>query len=191
MTARGYMSWRAQSLSLLSGQPFTLSQEARLFTALCAPQPGQQWLDVGTSAGFYAGLLAMAGADVLACDISPAMLREARRREHSPRIQWALLNAEDSGLLDASMDGITVGATLNETASPEAMLRECARLLKPGGQLWLMYLSRTAGPLQTVLGHTLHFPDPAELSPLLPGLQRVHLLRMGSVTFERWEKRAN
>jgi len=193
LTAAGYMSWRRASLSLLSGAPFGLEREAALFRALCRPQAGQQWLDAGTSGGWYAGVLAACGAQVLACDLSPAMLRVARRREPDVRIDYALLDAGDTGLPAASFDGITIGATLNETGSAPALLRESARLLRPGGQLWVMYLARNGGPSQhllTALGG-LNFPDPAELAGWLPGLRRHDLRRARDVVFERWIKESS
>ncbi|GGQ97620.1 hypothetical protein GCM10008957_07610 [Deinococcus ruber] len=193
LTAAGYMSWRARSLSLLSGTAFDLTQEAALFGALCRPEAGQRWLDVGTSAGYYAALLAGAGAHVLACDLSPAMLRVAQRRLRDlfPElggIDWALLNGEQTGLPRASFDGVTIGATLNETSSPAAMLREAAALLKPGGQLWLMYLGRNGSLGQRALTRLggLTFLDPAELGTYLPQMERRDLRRVREVVFERW-----
>ena len=190
LTATGYMSWRVRSLSLLTGTAFGLDREAALFRALCAPQPGENWLDVGTSGGWYAGLLAADGARVLACDLSPAMLKVAARRERSPQIDYALLNAEATGLPASSFDGATIGATLNETGSAAAMLRESARLLRVGGQLWMMYLARNGGPAQAALSALggLSFPDPAELPAWLPGMRRSDLLRVREVVFERWIK---
>ncbi|MGI8747338.1 MAG: class I SAM-dependent methyltransferase [Deinococcus sp.] len=193
LTALGYPAWRERSLSLLTGGRLPLSQEARLFLALCGAGgggrlDGQRWLDVGTSGGFYAGVLARAGAVVMAADLSPAMLRVARRREPHPGIDWALLNVERSGLPVASFDGVCVGATLNETASPPTLLAESARLLRPGGQLWLMYLARSGGAGQRLLSRLggLTFPDPAELGDWLPGMERRHLSRRREVVFERW-----
>lgn len=190
LTATGYMSWRARSLSLLTGTAFGLPREAALFRSLCSPQPGEDWLDVGTSGGWYAGLLAADGARVLACDLSPAMLKVAARRERSPRIDYALLNAEATSLPGGSFDGVTIGATLNETGSAEAMLRESARLLRGGGQLWMMYLARNGGPSQAALSALggLSFPDPAEIPAWLPGMRRSDLLRVREVVFERWIK---
>lgn len=190
LTARSYALWRAHSLSLLTGGPLTLPREARYFLALCRPQAGQQWLDVGTSAGFYAGVLAHAGAEVLACDISPAMLREAARRESDAHIHYALLNAEHSGLPDASFDGVTIGATLNETAHPQQMLGEAQRLLRPGGHLWLMTLGRDGTAKQALLSKWggLTFPDEAQLDAWLPQMHCLDGWRRSNVLFRHWIK---
>ncbi len=189
LTAAGYAWWRERSLRAL-GADFTLEREAALFRALCRPQAGQDWLDVGTSAGFYAGVLARADCRVLAVDLSAPMLREGARREPDARIDWAQLNMERSDLPPASFDGVTVGATLNETRGPAALLAECARVLRPGGQLWLMYLRRTGGPLQSLFERPaaggLNFPDPAWVARHLPGLTRTDGLGVGAVQFERY-----
>ena len=190
LTAVGYMSWRARSLSLLTGTAFSLEREAGLFMSLCRPEAGQQWLDMGTSGGYYAGLLSGVGAQVLACDLSPAMLKVAGKRETHPLIDYALLDAETTGLPSASFDGVTIGATLNETSSAPAMLREASRLLRVGGQLWIMYLGRNGGASQALLSRLggLNFPDPAQLGGWLPDMQRRDLLRLREVVFERWVK---
>ncbi len=188
LTAVGYMSWRARSLSLLTGTAFSLEREAALFMSLCQPQAGQQWLDMGTSSGYYAGLLSGVGARVLACDLSPAMLKVAGKREANLLIDYALLDAEATGLPGASFDGVSIGATLNETFSAPAMLQEASRLLRVGGQLWIMYLGRNGGTSQALLSRLggLSFPDPAQLGGWLPGMQRRDLLRLREVVFERW-----
>ena len=192
LTARGYAVWREKSLTLLSGQAFSLKREAALFRRLCRPQPGEVWLDAGTSTGFYAGVLARAGCRVLAADLSPTMLREATRREPDGRIDWMLTNLEASGLPDGAFDGVTVGATLNETGGPARLLAELARLTRPGGQVWLMYVPRTGGPLQRLLSRPalggLTFPDPAWVARQLTGCVRTDGLRVGAVAFERYVK---
>lgn len=190
LTARGYAWWRAHSLTLLSGQPFGLAREARLFLGACAPTAGERWLDVGTSTGFYAGVLARRGCRVVAADLSPAMLREAARREPHPGIEWVQANVEASGWLAGSFDGVAIGATLNETACPACLLSEAERLLRPGGRLWLMFVHRTGGPDQGLLSRLggLTFPDLAEVEAALPGCELRHALRAGLVQFAAFEK---
>ena len=194
LVALGYPWWRARSLTWLTGTPLGLAREARLFTHHCQPRPGERWLDAGSSAGFYAGLLAKSGCEVLAADLSPAMLDVARARVHNPRVVWARLNVEASGMPDHDFDGVAVGATLNETADPARFLAECARLLRPGGQLWLMYLTRTGGPLQGLLERPeaggLTFPDPAQVARWLRPLERRTAFSVGPVRFERFVKAA-
>ena len=184
------MAWRSRSLSLLTGGPLSLEREAAYFAALCRPQPGEDWLDIGTSAGFYAGVLARAGAQVIACDISPAMLREARRRETHPNIQYALLNAERSGLPDESFSGVTIGATIGETANPAWLLSETMRLLIPGGQLWMMAQGRDGSGVQALLTRYggLSFADEAQFAAWLPGTRRTDFWRRGNIVFGRWVK---
>lgn len=190
ITPRGYAFWRARSLSRLADQPFLLAREAALFRILCRPQAGQLWLDVGTSTGFYAGVLARCGCQVLGVDLSAGMLREARKRETSQQITWALLNMESSELADETFDGVTIGATLNETHDPARLLREVARVTRPGGQLWLMYVPRMGGLGQQLLSRLggLTFPDPAWVEQQLPDFRRVNGLRVGAVQFEHFLK---
>ncbi|MFC6591986.1 class I SAM-dependent methyltransferase [Deinococcus lacus] len=189
LTAWGYSLWRARALTLLSGNSFSLAREAALFCTLCTPRPGSRWLDVGTSAGFYAGVLHRQGCKVWAADLSPAMLRVAERREGSG-ICWQQVNLEHSGWPAAQFEGITVGATLNETASPARLLSELERLLRPGGTLWLMWVPGTAGPGQGILQRVagLHFPSLARVQSLLPGCSLRHAVRFGAVQFAQFTR---
>lgn len=188
VTPLGYAWWRAQSLTLLSGEPFGLEREARMFTALCRPHAGQRWLDAGTSTGFYAGALAAQGCRVDAADLSAGMLRRAAARTPSPLISWHQVNLEQSGWEPGIYDGVTVGATLNETADPARLLQELARLLRPGGGLWLMYVARAPGPAQAALTRLggLWFPDLAWISRHLPDLWLEHASQHGAVQFALW-----
>lgn len=180
--------WCSRSLTWLTGQPFSLQREVSIFLTFAEPAAGQRWLDIGTSAGFYAGVLAARGCRVIATDLSPAMLREARRREASPNIDWRAMNGEELPF-GAEFDGVTIGATLNETASPALMLREAARVLKVGGKLWLMLLTRTGGPLQRLGALAgLSFPERHWMEAQLPNCRLVHLQQHGAVLFVRFEK---
>ncbi|WP_261664238.1 class I SAM-dependent methyltransferase [Deinococcus sp. Marseille-Q6407] len=188
--AWGYPAWRARSLTLLSGQRFSLQREAALFLGHCRPHLGEAWLDIGTSAGFYAGVLAAQGCQVTATDFSPAMLQVARRRSGSSRIRWAQQNSETLPPDWAGrFDGVTIGATLNETADPAALLRSAAAALRPGGQLWLMFLTATGGPVQRCLARPvlggLTFPTGDWVTAQLPGCPLVTAVQYGAVRFER------
>jgi ubiquinone/menaquinone biosynthesis C-methylase UbiE len=166
------------------GGDLPLPKEAALFRAICQPLAGQQWLDVGTSAGFYAGVLAGQGVQVLATDLSPAMLKVAARQHPSPLISYALTNGETSLLPTGRFDGVSIGATLGETGDWRAMLRESVRLLRPGGWLWLMYLGPGAGLLGHWLARVGGLQDqtPGEIEAAIPEAQTQYLRVQGRVT---------
>ena len=191
LTAAGYMAWRRRSLSWLSGGALPLEREAAFFLALCRPQPQQLWLDIGTSAGFYAGVLA---GRALRCWPAISARRCCAKQAAANRIPTSPTRCstpKHTGLPSGSFDGVSIGATLNETAHPRALLAEAQRLLRPGAQLWLMALARDATPKQAWLSRLggLTFPDEAQLDAWLPQMERVDGWRRSNVLFGRWTKR--
>ena len=150
MTAALYDTWRVRSLSLLTGEKYTLEREFALMTDWLEVKPDQNFLDVGTSTGNYAMVLAKKGARVTAIDISKPMLERAQARIQSEleplQAGWITLeqaNAESLPYPDSSFEGVVLGATLNEFNSTRAGLLECARVLKPDGRIFMMYLSQS------------------------------------------------
>jgi len=142
LTAVGYDLWRVRSLSLLTGRPFPLERELDLLVEWTQPQPNERWLDVGTSTGNYARALASRGARVVGLDFSAPMLEVARRKP-SAGVTYRQDYLENLTLesLDGPLDGIAVGATLNEFYDTNLALERMAGLLKPQGQLFMMYLT--------------------------------------------------
>jgi ubiquinone/menaquinone biosynthesis C-methylase UbiE len=81
-------------------------------------------------------------AAVIGLDLSPYMLIVAdyKAQQAGLNIQWQHGLAEDTGLEEASFDLVTASFLLHETP-PEIshlILRECYRLIKPGGQLIIL-----------------------------------------------------
>jgi 2-polyprenyl-3-methyl-5-hydroxy-6-metoxy-1,4-benzoquinol methylase len=162
ITAALYDTWRVRSLSLLTGEKYTLEREFSLMLDWLEVGSGsrpdsqpdspadQTYLDVGTSTGNYAMALARTGARVTAIDISKPMLDKAQSRiqtelpaEQASLITLEQANAEALPYADSSFDGVVLGATLNEFNSTRVGLLECARVLKPGGRIFMMYLSQS------------------------------------------------
>jgi SAM-dependent methyltransferase len=150
ITAALYDTWRVRSLSLLTGETYTLEREFALMLDWLEVKPDQHFLDVGTSTGNYAMALAKKAARVTAIDISKPMLEKAQSRiqaELEPSqvnlITLEQANAELLPYQDSTFDGVVLGATLNEFNSTRAGLLECARVLKPGGKIFMMYLSQS------------------------------------------------
>ena len=140
VTALLYDAWRVKSLSLLTGEDFRLEREFALMLTWLDVQSGQTFLDVGTSTGNYARALADSGAGVAAIDISKPMLVQAQKLTTQPNITFEQVNVEALPYADSSFDGVVVGASLNEFFDTRQALAEMARVLKPSGKLFMMYL---------------------------------------------------
>lgn len=140
VTALLYDAWRVRSLSLLTGEDFKLEREFALMLEWLNVQSDQTFLDVGTSTGNYARAIAERGASVTAIDLSKPMLSQAQKLTTQPNITFEQVNVEALPYADSSFDGVVVGASLNEFFDTSRALQEMARVLKPGGKLFMMYL---------------------------------------------------
>jgi ubiquinone/menaquinone biosynthesis C-methylase UbiE len=94
-------------------------------------------LDVPCGGGVLFGGLAAPGPLLVACDVSPAMLRRARRRmpEGRSRLQLVLADAEALPLAGAQFDLCLTENGLHCLLRPQRAVVELARVLTPGGEL--------------------------------------------------------
>ncbi|MFN3266422.1 MAG: class I SAM-dependent methyltransferase, partial [Deinococcales bacterium] len=154
VTAQLYDLWRERSLSLLTREKFKLEREFLLLKDWVKPQSGEYFLDIGTSTGNYARVLAGAGARVEAIDISRHMLEKALARGNNQNINYIQANAEYLPFTDSSFDGVVMGASLNEFHNTRLALEQTVRVLKDGGRLFMMYLCES----DTGFGRLLQAP---------------------------------
>ena len=110
------------------------------------PLAGARVLDVGCGAGLLSEALAREGALVTALDLAPELIDVARLHllESGVTVEYRLQPVEDLALeAPGSFDAITCMEMLEHVPDPAAVIRACATLLKPGGQLFLSTLNRT------------------------------------------------
>jgi demethylmenaquinone methyltransferase/2-methoxy-6-polyprenyl-1,4-benzoquinol methylase len=92
-------------------------------------------LDVATGTGAVAReLLAQKGCTVVGLDQSPEMLAEARRRLPKD-VKLVEARAEQLPFPEAAFDGLTFTYLLRYVDDPAAVLRELARVVRPGGMI--------------------------------------------------------
>ena len=74
------------------------------------------------------------------------MLERARRKE--PAIEWVQGDLLELPFEDGSFDGATVGFGVRNVADLERGLDELRRVLKPGGRVGVLEITRPSGPLK-------------------------------------------
>ncbi|RZA19197.1 MAG: bifunctional 2-polyprenyl-6-hydroxyphenol methylase/3-demethylubiquinol 3-O-methyltransferase UbiG [Lysobacteraceae bacterium] len=103
-------------------------------------------LDVGCGGGLLSEALAQAGARVTALDLAPNLLKIARLHGLESGIKVDYREMPVEALADeaaASFDAITCMEMLEHVPQPSSVIEACAKLLKPGGRLFLSTLNRT------------------------------------------------
>ena len=123
-----------------------LDQRWRRLTVRAVVEPGDRVLDACCGTGDLAVAARRAGADVTGLDFSEAMLERARRK--APELEWVRGDALALPFDDASFDVATVGFGIRNVADLQAGLRELARVLKPGGRLAVLEITRPRGLLR-------------------------------------------
>jgi ubiquinone/menaquinone biosynthesis C-methylase UbiE len=112
---------------------------ASLATATVAA-PGRV-LDLGCGTGYLLRTLAGRYRDaeqLVGIDAAPEMVRTASVTAHDDRLTFAVGVAEQIGFPDETFDLIVSTTSFDHWSDQQAGLRECARVLRPGGRLVLV-----------------------------------------------------
>jgi demethylmenaquinone methyltransferase/2-methoxy-6-polyprenyl-1,4-benzoquinol methylase len=108
--------------------------------------PGDRVLDSCCGTGDLAVEDERRGGRVVGLDFSEPMLERARKK--SGAIEWVQADALALPFEDASFDAATVGFGVRNLADLEGGLGELARVLRPGGRLAVLEITRPKGPLK-------------------------------------------
>ncbi|HEY3628912.1 MAG TPA: metalloregulator ArsR/SmtB family transcription factor [Terracidiphilus sp.] len=116
-----------------------------LAEALLRLMPPLVIADLGAGDGAFALLLAQRARQVIAVDSSANMLdfgREQAARNGIDNVDFRLGDMEEAPIEDAAVDLVFFSQSLHHALHPERAVQEAARILKPGGRLAILDLSR-------------------------------------------------
>jgi SAM-dependent methyltransferase len=149
---------------------------------------GQMVLDVGCGAGVDLARFAKGGAKVTGVDLAPSAIALARANLEQQRLAAHLEVADGEQLPfpDNAFDLVFAHGVVQYTASPQLMVDECRRVLKPGGRAvfqvynrisWLNGLARlTKVGLEHEDAPVLLKFSAAEFRRLLGGFREVRIV---------------
>jgi demethylmenaquinone methyltransferase/2-methoxy-6-polyprenyl-1,4-benzoquinol methylase len=118
----------------------------RTLTASAAVRPGDRVLDGCCGTGDLAVADKEAGAsEVVGLDFSEEMLVRARRK--APELAWIRGDLLQLPFEREEFDAATVGFGIRNVDDLDAGLRELRRVLRPGGRLAILEITKPRGPL--------------------------------------------
>jgi demethylmenaquinone methyltransferase/2-methoxy-6-polyprenyl-1,4-benzoquinol methylase len=123
-----------------------LDQRWRRATVKAVVRPGDRVLDAACGTGDLAIIAANAGGNVTGLDFSEAMLARARRK--APALEWVRGDLLALPFDDDTFDAATVGFGVRNVADLPASIAELRRVLRPGGRLGILEITRPRGPLR-------------------------------------------
>ena len=110
-----------------------------------APVAGKRVVDIGCGGGILAEAIAKKGATVTCIDLSEKALKVAdlHSLESGVSVRYELTSAEDLAAREAGQyDVVTCMEMLEHVPDPSAIVKACATLVKPGGQVFFSTLNR-------------------------------------------------
>lgn len=105
---------------------------------------GQRLLDVGCGGGILTEALAKCGAEMTGLDAEADAIASAVAHAEKDKVTISYRVSPVEDLDGLPFDGITCMEMLEHVEDPQLVINHCARLLKPGGWLFLSTINRSA-----------------------------------------------
>jgi ubiquinone/menaquinone biosynthesis C-methylase UbiE len=173
-TERVRRDWDSQASSWFEQRALMLAATRPIHEWLVEhlePQDGQRVLEIAAGPGDTGFLAAgrLGKGRLVSTDLAPSMVEAARKRGAELGVENAdfrVLDAQAMDCDDASFDGVICRWGFMLMPDPAAALRECRRVLVPGGRLvFAVFTGPDENPFASiparVLAQTGHLPPPS------------------------------
>lgn len=139
---RDFETWRERRIN----QEYYQQDRLHLLERAAGSLQGLRMLDLGAGMGGFAVAAAREGAIVTACEYNPAYCKiiSLRAERHSLSLPVANAAGEYLPLPDSCFDVVVSWDVIEHVQSPEHMLAEIARVLRPDGRVLLTAINRRA-----------------------------------------------
>jgi len=105
-------------------------------------QPGCSVLEIGCGVGLDTWQLVQRGLRVTAVDLTEVAVETARRRFREDEVRFEVADACSLPFADATFDYVYSFGVLHHTADTDKSVQEAHRVLKPGGEAFVMLYHR-------------------------------------------------
>lgn len=159
-----------------------LSQKAtETDTKTDAAKTNTKLLDLGGGTGELVNYLPK-NLKVTIADPSEAMLKKGEQKDFGQEVEHVLADGADLPFEDNSYDYLTISDALHHFREVEAALGESARVLKPGGRLYILefdpttFFTKAIIFFEKIAGEPVNFYEPKKLVEILAqnGFQTEH-----------------
>ena len=130
-------------------------------------KPGERVLDLAAGTGTSTNALYSPDVEIVACDLSPEMIRCGRRK--FPHLDFVQGNATCLPFADNSFDVVTISFGLRNVDDTLLALREMFRVARPGGRIVVCEFST---PSNGVISLLYRFYNSVVLKRLIRGLTK-------------------
>lgn len=162
----------------------------RQYAAYIDPPPGALVLDIATGPGYQALVFADTARLVVGIDITPEMLlRAVRNRDGAAlgNVKFSLADAECLPFADDTFDVVSCNASFHHFTNPGLVLKEMARVCRPGGRVAIDDMVDSEEPNKASLhNHIERMRDPSH-TRCLPLSELLSLVELSRLRVERFE----